>query len=81
MKDQSILINKKLKAYQKRFIKEYYELKEKYEKLHKVLIKYDAKTLEFKPACGIRVLRKQAKAMGTYLYCLEVRAQTEGITL
>lgn len=68
-------------SWQDRFKKEYAELKERYEKLHKMLIKYEAGTLDFKPNCSIELLKKQAKAMGEYLYILEVRAEIEKISL
>ena len=68
-------------SWQDRFKKEYAELKERYEKLHKMLIKYEAGTLDFKPNCSIELLKKQAKAMGEYLYILEVRAEIENISL
>lgn len=50
--------------WQTRFRIEYSELKERYNKLHKMLVKYDAGTLEFKPTCPIELLRKQKAAMG-----------------
>ena len=37
--------------WQTRFKNEYSELKERYNKLHKILVKHDAGTLEFKPTC------------------------------
>jgi hypothetical protein len=70
-----------MEDYKIRFIKEYRDLNDRYEKLHKMLIKYDAGTLEFKPTCPIDLLRKQKAIMGNYLYCLEVRAEIEGINL
>lgn len=70
-----------MEEYKVRMIKEYRDLNDKYEKLHKMLIKYDAGTLEFKPTCPIDLLRKQKAFMGNYLYCLEVRAEIEGINL
>lgn len=50
--------------WQTRFRIEYSELKERYTKLHKMLVKYDAGTLEFKPTCPIELLRKQKATMG-----------------
>ena len=49
--------------WQTRFKKEYCELKGRYMKLHKMLVKYDAGTLEFKPTCPIELLRKQKSTM------------------
>lgn len=70
-----------MEDYKVRFIKEYRDLNDKYEKLHKMLIKYDAGTLVFTPTCPIELLRKQKAFMGNYLYCLEVRAEIEKIDL
>ena len=67
--------------WQTRFRIEYSELKERYNKLHKMLVKYDAGTLEFKPTCPIELLRKQKATMGEYLNILEIRAEIEKVTL
>ena len=60
---------------------EYKQLKERYDKLHSMLVKYEAGTLEFTPNCPLDLLKEQAAAMRKYLYVLEVRAQIEGIDL
>ena len=67
--------------YKQRFINEYVELKDKYIKLHKMLVKYDAGKLEFTPTCPIDMLRKQKSLMGQYLNVLEVRAMIEDVEL
>lgn len=67
--------------YKDRFKAEYLQLKMRYNKLHHMVVKYEANKLEFKPSCDIELLKKQKAAMGNYLYCLEVRAQVEGIDL
>lgn len=67
--------------YKDRFKAEYYQTKIRYDKLHKMLVKYDAGILEFKPSCSIELLRSQCSHMGTYLYDLEVRAEIEKIEL
>lgn len=67
--------------YKDRFKAEYLQLKMRYNKLHKMIVKYEANKLDFKPSCDIELLKKQKAAMGNYLYCLEVRAQIEGIDL
>lgn len=67
--------------YKQRFINEYVELKDKYIKLHKMLVKYDAGKLEFTPTCPIDLLRKQKSLMGQYLNVLEVRAVIEDVEL
>ena len=59
----------------------YKQLKERYDKLHNMIVKYEAGTLEFTPNCQIDLLKEQAAAMGKYLYVLEVHAQIEGIDL
>lgn len=67
--------------YKERFKAEYYQTKIRYEKLHRMIIKYDAKTLDFEPSCGIDLLKSQVSNMGQYLCCLEIRAEVEGIDL
>ena len=67
--------------YKARFVGEYVELKIRYNKLHKMLIKYEAGTLGFEPTCDISILEDQAYHMGNYLKRLEIRAEIEKITL
>lgn len=67
--------------YKERFKAEYQQTKIRYDKLHAMLVKADAGKLEFEPTCPLDLLRHQAQAMGQYLYCLEVRAQMEGVEL
>lgn len=67
--------------YKERFKAEYYQTKIRYDKLHKMIVRYEADKLEFTPNCSIELLKKQASAMGSYLYCLEVRAVVENIEL
>lgn len=67
--------------YKGRMKAEYKELKDRYDNLHKMLVKYDAKRLEFTPTCPIELLKEQAAVMGRYLYILEVRAVIEGVDL
>ena len=73
--------NKCVDDYKDRFKTEYIELKLRYKKLHKMLVKYDAGKLDFKPTCPIDLLRKQKSLMGQYLYVLEVRAEIEDVKL
>lgn len=70
-----------MESYKLRMINEYRELKEKYDKLHRMLVKYDAGKLDFIPTCPIDLLRKQASIMGQYLYVLETRAVIEDVDL
>lgn len=67
--------------YKERMKKEYWQLKDRYDKLHKMCIKYEAGTLDFEPACSLGLLKEQKAAMGHYLGCLEVRAEIEGVKL
>ena len=64
-----------------RFRAEYYQTKIRYDKLHKMTIKYEAGTLDFTPNCSLDLLKTQKKAMGEYLHALEVRAEIEKIDL
>ena len=67
--------------YKERFKAEYQQTKIRYNKLHKMLVKADAHTLDFEPTCSLDLLCEQKAHMGKYLYCLEVRAEIEGISL
>ena len=67
--------------YKARFVGEYVELKIRYNKLHKMLIKHEAGTLGFEPTCDISILEDQAYHMGNYLKQLEIRAEIEKIIL
>ena len=69
----------KMEDYKLRMVKEYKELKGKYDKLHAMLVKYDAGKLDFTPTCPIDLLRRQASVMGQYLYILETRAVIENV--
>lgn len=68
-------------AYVSRMIAEYHELKDKYNKLHRMLIKHEAGSLNFEPTCPIELLEHQANVMGEYLHTLEVRAEIEKVEL
>lgn len=67
--------------YKERMAVEYFEVKERYKKLHKMLVKHDAGTLDFELNCPVQLLEDQAAVMGRYLYILEVRAEIEGVNL
>ena len=47
-----------------RFKAEYYQTKIRYDKLHKMVVKMEAGTLEFEPTCGIDIFKKQLSYMG-----------------
>ena len=65
--------------YKDRFVAEYMQTKIRYNRLHKMIVRYEAGTLSFKPTCPLALLKEQAAAMGAYLYVLEKRAELEGI--
>lgn len=67
--------------YKERFKEEYCRTKIRYDNLHKILVKYEAKTLDFELSCPPEILEKQAYYMGNYLRTLEVRAEIEKIEL
>lgn len=67
--------------YKERFKAEYYQTKIRYDKLHKMIIKYEAGTLNFTSTCSKELLKEQAMYMGNYLRTLEIRAEIENIDL
>lgn len=67
--------------WEERFVQEYKELEERYNKLHKMLIKYEAGTLDFTPNCSLELLKEQKMYMGEYLRILEIRSEIENIDL
>ena len=67
--------------YKERFKAEYWQTKIRYEKLHRMTMKYEAGTLDFEPDCELSLLLEQEKYMGLYLSKLEVRAEVEKIDL
>ena len=67
--------------FKERFKAEYYQVKIRYEKLHNMIVKYEAKTLTFEPKCSLELFKHQASMMGQYLYDLELRAQIENVEL
>lgn len=67
--------------YKERFKAEYWQTKVRYNKLHKMIIRYEAGTLDFTPSCPIEILKEQRRHMGEYLHSLEVRAAIESIDL
>lgn len=79
LKDTIELMNSE--DYKERFKAEYYQTKIRYEKLHRMIIKYEANTLSFEPKCSKELLKEQANYMGNYLRMLEIRAEIENIEL
>lgn len=68
-------------CWQERMKREYRETKERYEKLHRAVTKYEAGTLNFTQKCSIDLLKQQKRHMGEYLHDLEIRAEIEGVDL
>lgn len=86
MKERTMIITKDSckcvhTDWKERMKEEYWFVKDKYDKLHKMLIKHEAGTLDFEPTCPIGLLYDQHDAMEAYLHCLEVRAEIEGVEL
>ena len=67
--------------WKERFVQEYKELEERYNKLHRMVIKYEAGTLDFTPNCSLELLKEQKMYMGEYLRILEIRSEIEDIDL
>ena len=67
--------------YKERFKAEYLQTKLRYDKLHRMIVKLEAGTLEFEPRFSITILRDQAHFMGEYLHVLEIRAEIDGVDL
>lgn len=68
-------------SYIDRFISEYRQLCNRLDKLHRMIIRYAAGTLDFEPDCSIDILMCQEKVMSEYKRILEIRAQIEKIDL
>lgn len=67
--------------WKERFKAEYWQVKIRWRKLHRMLVKYEAGTLDFEPDCTLGLLKKQAFHMESYIHILEVRAEIENIDL
>lgn len=67
--------------YKDRFKAEYLQTKIRRDKLHVMITKLKAGTLEFTPTCSLSTLLTQERYMTEYLNSLEVRAVVEGIDL
>lgn len=67
--------------YKERFKAEYQQVKNRYDKLDAMTVKYEAGTLPFTPNCPLDLLKEQKRHMGNYIRCLKIRAEIEGITL
>lgn len=67
--------------YKDRFRAEYYQCDLRVARLHKMIVKLIAGTLDFTPDCPTDLLIQQEAAMMTYKHALEMRAEYEGIEL
>ena len=67
--------------WKERFRKEYYELRERFQKLDRMISLYEKGQIEFQPKCSIDLLKSQRSTMWNYLKILEQRAKIEEINL
>ena len=67
------------KDWQHKLTDEYTYVKVRYNKLHSAIIKREAGVLDFKPKESLDIWKRQASAMGNYLYILEIRMVINGI--
>lgn len=67
--------------YKERFIAEYRQLTVRTLALERLLIRAEAKTLDFTPTSPLTMLHQQHEIMKAYKHVLEVRAQIERIDL
>lgn len=67
--------------YKERLIKEYSELKTRYNRLQEMLNKWDGGKLDFTPTCPRELYNMQLRAMKEYLDILVIRAKFEDIQL
>lgn len=51
-------------SYKERFKAEYWQTKIRYEKLHRMTVKYEAGTLDFEPDCELSLLHGTKKVYG-----------------
>ena len=70
-----------MEDWKERFKKEYYELRERFQKLDMMTGQYETGQLEFEPKCPIDLLKRQRLVMWDYLSTLEQRAKIEEIKL
>ena len=67
--------------FKERFRAEYFQLKDRTEKLEAMLNKYRLGTLNFTPNCSYELLYEQFIYMKQYLRLLESRAKIENISI
>lgn len=81
MTNSCVTSNNQNNDYKERMVQEYRELRTRYAKIHNMLVKLDAGTLEFTPNCPPDVLKEQEDVMSKYMRILEVRAEIEDVNL
>ena len=69
------------KDYKARMVEEFNQLRDRANKLEKIIRKYTANKLDFVPTCSFTLLKKQHDAMLEYMECLKQRAILEDIDL
>lgn len=62
-----------MEAHEVRLLKEYDELVDRMEKLHKMLLAWERNDLDFEPECEYEQLTAQYKAMDDYAMAIENR--------
>lgn len=67
------------KDWQLKLLDEYTSVKERYNALHSAIIKREAGVLDIEPKESLDIWKRQASAMGNYLYVLEIRMVINGI--
>lgn len=67
--------------YKERFIAEYIQVKNRLERLEKMIKDWNAGTLSFTPTCPKEIFDFQIRAMKDYLSTLIIRAKIENIDL
>ena len=70
-----------MEDYKLRMTAEYRELKKRYTKLRRMLVRWEAGILDFTPTCPRDLLERQAVVMDEYLKILEIRAEIERVPL
>ena len=70
-----------MEAYKKRMAIEYRELKERTDKLEKMLDKWNKGTLDVEPTCSWWLLKNQLEVMKDYVGILQTRAKIEDVDL
>lgn len=60
---------------------EYWQTKDRYEKLSAMIAKYEADRLDFEPLCPLRLLKEQREYMLKLIYILQHRAAIENVEL